>query len=155
MQTEILWKEVEMLFDKAGYASLGTVDADGFPRISPIGSITFSKQGKGYYFEKFPKTMRDNIERDTRMTLMVAQSGAGFWIRSLWKGRFVSQPAFRLFCRAGKRRKATQKEVDNFLGKVRMYRFLKGHDLLWRDMKMVREFEVLRIEGLEAGRMTP
>ena len=155
MSSDTSWNEVEDLFGKVNHASLGTVDADGFPRISPIGSVSFTGQGRGYYFEKFPKTMRENIERDPRMTLMAVQSGAGFWLKSLWKGRFQSQPALRLFCRAGGRRKATQSEIDNFLGKVSSYRFFKGYDFLWKDMNMIREFEVLRIEGLEAGRMNP
>jgi hypothetical protein len=99
--------------------------------------------------------VRENIERDARMTLMAAQPGAGFWIKSLWKGRFPSQPALRLFCRTGLRRKATQAEIDTFLGKVSLYRFLKGYDLLWKGMNTVREFEVVRIEGLEAERMNP
>ncbi|NDV26488.1 pyridoxamine 5'-phosphate oxidase family protein [Desulfovibrio sp. JC010] len=155
MQSDISWNEVENLFSRVQYVSLGTVDRDGYPRISPIGSVSFTGPGRGYYFEKFPKTMRENIERDPRMILMAAESGAGFWIKSLWKGRFPSQPALRLVCRTGERRKATQSEIDDFLGKVSMYRFFKGHDLLWKDMNMVREFEVLRIEGLEAGRMNP
>lgn len=155
MKSDILWNEVEELFAQVKHVSLGTVDADGFPRISPIGSVAFIGEGKGYYFEKFPKTMRENIERDPRMTLMAAHPGAGFWFKSLWKGRFPSQPALRLFCRTGERRKATQSEIDHFLGKVSMYRFFKGHGLLWKDMNMVREFDVVRIEGLEAGRMNP
>lgn len=155
MQSDILWTDVEALFSKVQHVSIGTIDEDGFPRISPIGSVHFSSEGQGYYFEKFPQTMRQNMDRDPRMSMMAVQPGPGFWIKSLWKGRFASQPALRLFCEAGKRRAATEAEIDIWLAKVRPFRFFKGHDLLWKGMSEVREFKVLRIESVELGRMNP
>lgn len=155
MQTEISWDEVKTLFGKVHHASIATVDEDGAPRVSPIGSVLFADEGQGYYFEKFPKMMRSNLDRDSRMCIMAVQPGFGFWMKALWKGQFACQPALRLVCEAGVRRTATQEEKDAWLYKVRPFRFFKGHHLLWKDMSEVREFQVLRIEPVELGRMNP
>ncbi|SME90332.1 DUF2867 domain-containing protein [Desulfovibrio gilichinskyi] len=153
MKSEISWPEVIALFNKVQYASVATVDADGYPRITPIGSILFSGEGRGYYFEKFPKSMRSNLDRDPRMTIMAVAPRFGFWFGALWHGKFQSQPAIRLVCEAGGRRKATFEEVEAWLSKVSMFRHLKGHSLLWKDMSMVREFKVIRVEPVELGKM--
>jgi len=89
------------------------------------------------------------------MCIMAVHPGLGFWIKSLWKGRFGGHPALRLVCEAGERRRATQEELDGWLAKVRPFRFFKGHDLLWKDMSHLREFKVLRVEPVELGRMNP
>ncbi|WP_432736857.1 pyridoxamine 5'-phosphate oxidase family protein [Maridesulfovibrio sp. FT414] len=64
MQAEVTWKEVEKLFSEVKHVSVATVDSDGMPRVSPIGSVTFTGENRGYYFEKFPEKMRANLERD-------------------------------------------------------------------------------------------
>ncbi len=153
MKSEISWPEVTALFNKVQYASVATVDADGYPRITPIGSILFSGEGRGYYFEKFPKSMRSNLDRDPRMTIMAVAPSSVFWLGALWRGKFKSQPAIRLICEAGVRRKATSEEVEAWLAKVRPFRHLKGHSLLWKDMRMLREFKVIRVEPVELGKM--
>ncbi|WP_291327897.1 DUF2867 domain-containing protein [Desulfovibrio sp. UCD-KL4C] len=153
MQSEISWPEVTALFNQAHHASVATVDADGYPRITPIGSIIFSGEGRGYYFEKFPKSMRSNLDRDPRMTIMGVAPSFAFWLGVLWRGKFKSQPAIRLVCEAGARRKATPEELEAWLSKVRPFRHLKGHSLLWKEMSMLREFKVIRVESVELGKM--
>ncbi|WP_432736855.1 hypothetical protein [Maridesulfovibrio sp. FT414] len=71
------------------------------------------------------------------------------------QGKFLVSPALRLICRSGERRKATQVEIDRWMDRVHLYRFFKGHALLWKEMGMVREFEVMRVEAVELGRMNP
>ncbi|CCO24852.1 pyridoxamine 5'-phosphate oxidase family protein [Maridesulfovibrio hydrothermalis] len=155
MQSDISWEDVKALFSKVNHVAVATVDEDGTPRVSPIGSVLFSGEGRGYYFEKFPKIMRLNLDRDPRMSLMAVQPGPMFWMKALWRGRFQSQPALRLVCEAGQRRKAAQDEIDSWLAKVRPFRFFKGHDMLWKDMSDLREFKVIRVEPVELGRMNP
>ncbi|SDL12253.1 Pyridoxamine 5'-phosphate oxidase [Maridesulfovibrio ferrireducens] len=155
MQSEVSWDEVTALFGKVQHVSIATVDADGTPRVSPIGSVLFSEEGCGYYFEKFPKSMRSNLDRDPRMSIMAVHPGIGFWVGALWRGRFKAQSAIRLVCEAGERRKATQEERNAWLTKVRPFRFFKGHDMLWKDMSDLREFKVIRVEPVELGTMNP
>ena len=155
MQPDIPWSEVTALFSHVQHASIATVDPDGSPRISPIGSVLFSGEGQGFYFEKFPKSMRNNLERDPRMSIMAVAPSFGFWVGALWRGRFKSQPAIRLVCEAGVRRPATPEERNGWLNKVRLFRRLKGHDLLWKNMSELREFKVIRVEPVNVGRMNP
>ncbi|MBI9081241.1 MAG: pyridoxamine 5'-phosphate oxidase family protein [Pseudodesulfovibrio sp.] len=155
MQSNIPWDEVSALFNKAQSFSIATVDPDGAPRVSPIGSVLLTGEGKGYYFEKFPQRLRRNLDRDPRMSIMVVNPGLAFWVASLWRGRFKTQPAVRLACEAGARRKGTQEECDAWLSKVRLFRYFKGHDLLWKDMSFLREFSVIRVEPVELGEMNP
>ncbi len=155
MQSDIPWSEVTDLFGKVPSMSIATVDEDGSPRVSPIGSVLFSGEGQGYYFEKYPKIMRSNLDRDPRMSILAVAPGFGYWVAALWRGRFKTQPAIRLVCEAEARRKATQEERNAWLAKVRPFRFFKGHDLLWKDMSDLREFKVIRVEPVELGRMNP
>lgn len=155
MPIEISWSEVTALFNKVQHASVATVDSDGSPRITPIGSILFSGEGRGYYFEKFPQSMRSNLDHDPRMTILAVSPSFGLWLGALWRGKFKTQPAIRLVCEAGARRKATPEESEAWLSKVRPFRYLKGYNLLWKDMNMLREFKVIRVEPVELGKMNP
>ncbi|SCX77912.1 pyridoxamine 5'-phosphate oxidase family protein [Desulfoluna spongiiphila] len=155
MQHDIPWSDVVSLFSKVPHSAIATVDPDGCPRVSPIGSVLFTGEGQGYYFEKFPEHMRNNLERDPRMSIMAVAPGIGFWTAALWRGKFKSQPAIRLVCEAGARRQATEEERRALLDKVRLFRRLKGHDILWKHMSELREFTVIRIEPVELGKMNP
>ncbi|BBD07986.1 pyridoxamine 5'-phosphate oxidase family protein [Desulfovibrio ferrophilus] len=155
MQSNIPWDEIKNLFSKVKSCSMATVDEDGTPRVSPIGSVFLSNEGRGHYFEHFPKGMRNNLDRDPRLAIMAVHPGMGYWFRSLWRGRFVTHPALRLICEASKRRKATQTEIDAWMAKVRPFKYFKGHDLLWKNMGHLREFKILRVEPVNLGRMTP
>ena len=154
MNTPIPWNEVKALFKREKHFAVGTVDADGTPRVSPIGSINLGDEGEGHYLECFPRAMRENLDRDPRMCIMAVRGGAGFWLRSLWRGAFPTPPALRLVAEAGPRREATPDEIDAWLSKVRPMRRLKGHDMLWGSMTHARDFRVLRVEPVDLGRMT-
>lgn len=154
MNTPIPWSEVKALFGREKHFAVGTVDADGTPRVSPIGSIALGDEGEGLYLECFPRAMRENLDRDARMCIMAVRGGTGFWLKSLWRGAFPTPPALRLVAEAGPRREATRAEIDAWLAKVRPLRRLKGHDLLWGSMTHARDFRVLRVEPVGLGRMT-
>ncbi|MBU1003344.1 MAG: pyridoxamine 5'-phosphate oxidase family protein [Proteobacteria bacterium] len=155
MQSIIPWNEVTTLFAKVKSCAMATVDEDGTPRVSPIGSVFLTTEGHGHYFEHFPKGMRTNLDRDPRLAIMAVDPGIGFWFRALWRGKFATQPALRLICEASKRRRASQPEIDAWLAQVRPFRHFKGHDLLWKGMEELREFKVLRVEPVNLGRMSP
>lgn len=155
MKPEIPWSDVVSLFGKVTHTAIATVDPDGSPRVSPIGSVLFTGEKQGYYFEKFPESMRRNLDQDPRMSILAVAPGFGFWLSALWRGRFKSQPAIRLVCEAGARRPATDEERRAWLDKVRRFRHLKGHDILWKHMSELREFTVVRIEPVELGKMNP
>lgn len=155
MQSTIPWTQIKTMFERQKCFSVGTVDADGSPRVSPIGSISLGDEGRGHYFEHFPLAMRANLDRDPRLCIMATQGGRGYWLKSLWRGRFATHPALRLVAEAGPRREATQAEIQGWLSRVRPFKRLKGHDMLWGGMRHVRDFTVLRVEPVGLGGMTP
>lgn len=155
MHDSIPWSEVKALFARAQQFAVATVDADGAPRVSPIGSITLGDVGRGHYLEYFPVAMRANLDRDPRLCIMAVCSDWKFWLRSMWRGKCPAHPALRLVAEAGPRRKATRDEADAFLAKVRRLRCLKGYGLLWSGPAHARDFTVLRVEPVGLGGMTP
>lgn len=155
MQSTIPWTDIKSMFARQKCFSIGTVDEDGTPRVSPIGSVALDDEGHGHYFEHFPKTMRNNLDRDPRLCIMATRGGLMYWVRSLWRGAFPAQPALRLVAEAGPRRKATDEEKARWVAQVRPFRRLKGHDMLWGGMEYVRDFTVVRVEPVGLGKMTP
>ncbi len=49
------WKEAQNLVHRVPSLSIGTTDKDGSPRVTPIGSLFLTEEGKGFYFEKLPQ----------------------------------------------------------------------------------------------------
>ncbi len=135
------------------FCAIATVNPDGSPRISPIGSLILGAPGKALYFERFPKDMRRNLERDPRICILAVTGGMGYWLKSLYRGRFDSHPGLRLIGRAGTRREATANEKAQWQKRVRPFRKLKGYQLLWKDMPHVRELTFETVEPLRLGPM--
>ena len=152
------WTVIRKLFadsiKSGGYCSVATVNTDGSPRVAPIGSLFLLEDGQGLFFEKFPQDTRKNMENDGRICVLAVNSGLWYWITSLFKGQFASPPGIRLMGRAGDRRPATGPEKEQWLEKVRRFKWSKGYDRLWSDMKFVREVEFDTAELLQTGAMT-
>ncbi len=134
--------------------AMATVDADGTPRVAPIGSLFLTEEGRGIYFEKLPKGQRGNLDRDGRFSILAGRGGMLFWLKALTRGRFSSLPGLRLVGRAGKRRSCTPEERKLFDSKFGTYRFTRGYGLLWKDMSIVRDLEFERVEPVSVGPMT-
>ena len=160
MDMEAHWKLIRRTVNHAlktnRFCAVATINADGSPRISPIGSLFLGETGKGIYFERFPKEMRENLERDQRICVLAVSGGFGYWCRALFRGRFDSPPGLRLMGRAGVRRPATPKEMEQWQQRVRPFRRFKGYRLLWTDMRFVRDvtfdnFDPLRLGPMASG----
>jgi hypothetical protein len=135
------------------FCAVATVNPDGSPRISPIGSIILGEKGKAFYFEEFPKNMRQNLRQDQRICVLAVAGGFWFWLKSLFRGRFATPPGVRLIGRAGARRRATEEEVNRWQKRVRPFRRFKGYKLLWKDMRHVRDVTFDDFEPLRLGPM--
>ncbi|HKI48952.1 MAG TPA: pyridoxamine 5'-phosphate oxidase family protein [Desulfobacteria bacterium] len=151
------WKTIRKIVNQANrsnrFCAVATVNPDGSPRISPIGSLILGEAGKAFYFEKFPKNMRENLDRDPRICVLAVCGGFWFWLKSLYRGRFDAHPGLRLMGRAGGRRMATQEEVKQWQKRVRSFRRFKGYELLWKDMRHVRDVTFDAAEPLRLGPM--
>ena len=86
--------------------------------------------------------------------MLAVNSSRWFWFKSLLRGKFNTPPAVRLHGIVGELRDASEKEVVLWQKRVRLVRFSKGHELMWRSMSKVRDIEFTRIEPVNIGEMT-
>ncbi|MEN8207401.1 MAG: pyridoxamine 5'-phosphate oxidase family protein [Pseudomonadota bacterium] len=152
------WNDVKSLFRDSFKSSfhyaIATVTENGEPHVTPIGSLILGRPGHGFYFEKFPQHLPQNLETNKQVCILAVNSSRWFWLRSLVAGKFSRPPAVRLHGVAGEPRKATDKEIELWQRRVRRVRFSKGHAMMWRTMCMVRDIEFDRIEPVVIGEMT-
>jgi len=146
-------KVANRCLEQTSYCAIATVNEDGSPRVSPIGSLILGEAGKGFYFDKFTKGMTQNLDRDPRICVLAVS--VGFWpmLKALFRGRFGEPPGLRLMGRVGAKRKATAAELEQFRKKVKAFRGLKGYDLLWSDMRYVRDVTFDAFEPINLGAM--
>ncbi|MBW2564118.1 MAG: pyridoxamine 5'-phosphate oxidase family protein [Deltaproteobacteria bacterium] len=152
------WEDVKELFKKSFKSSfhyaIATVNEDGGPHVTPIGSLILGKLGYGFYFEEFPRQLPNNFKINKQVCVLAVNSSRWFWFKSLVAGRFSSPPAVRLHGTVGEIREATEKEIKLWHNRVKPVSFSKGHAMMWTNMKMVREIEFTRIEPVHMGEMT-
>ncbi len=158
MELEKYWNEIRRVFEEglktSHYYSVATVTPDGAPHVTPIGSLMLYDDCRGVYFEEFPKNMPRNLSHDQRVCVMALNTGMLFWLKSLFTGRFKTPVGVRLMGVAGKRREATPAECARWKKRVRLLQGLKGHDLLWKNLKHVRDIHFDSYEPIRAGKMT-
>ncbi|MBT3388879.1 MAG: pyridoxamine 5'-phosphate oxidase family protein [Chloroflexi bacterium] len=152
------WSEIKALFKRSFRSSfhyaIATINENGEPHITPIGSLILGEAGQGIYFEEFPQRMPRNLQINQQVCVLAVDSGVGFWLKSLLRGKFVSPPAVRLYGIAGELRPATEKEIQLWQRRVRRVRFSKGHAMMWAKMSMVREIKFTHMEPVQMGKMT-
>ncbi len=152
------WQEIKTLFKRTFRSSfhyaIATVNENGEPHITPIGSLILGKPGHGIYFEEYPRQLPRNLEENQLVCVLAVDSGIWFWLRSLLRGKFIAPPAVRLYGVAGKRREASEEEIRLWQRRVRRVRFTKGHAKMWAKMRTVREIEFTRMETVFIGKMT-
>jgi len=152
------WSLVKQIFKEAfntsSHFSVASVNAQGEPHVTPIGSLILGEAGKGIYFEKFTRQLPKNYQHSKRVCVMAVNSSRWFWLKSLLAGRFQRPPALRLYGAVGELRPATDKELALWQKRVHSARFTKGHKLMWREMSMVRDITFDRVEAVNIGKMT-
>jgi hypothetical protein len=152
------WQEIRRLFTKSFWSSfhyaLASVNEDGSPHLTPIGSLFLTEPTKGFYFELFTTQMPKNFKKNQRVCVLAVRSGFWFWLKSLFFGRFQTPPALRLAGRVGERRSSTEKEKKLWLQRVGWFRGLKGYGLLWKNVPFVREITFDAMIPIHLGTMT-
>jgi predicted pyridoxine 5'-phosphate oxidase superfamily flavin-nucleotide-binding protein len=150
------WQTIRGVF-RDGFAAgfhfaVATVDDDGFPHVTPIGSVVLGDVGRAIYTERYAVGLGRRLERDPRLCVMALNSGKLELLKALWRGEARRPFGVRLYGTAGARREATPDELEGFSRRVRSLRFLRGHGLLWGDLRMVRE---VRFHAFEPVRLPP
>ena len=153
---EAAWPEIRRVFARSIYASIATVDAEGWPHVTPIGSLLLHREpGRGFWFERFTRQMPKNLDRETRLCALAVDTRASLWGRALLAGRFPEAPGFRLAGVARERREATERELELFQRRVRFARWTRGYKRLWAGMAAGREVTFDRVLPIRLGQMWP
>ena len=158
MRIDEHWTEIKQLFRQSFKSSfhyaIATVNENGEPHVTPIGSLILGKPGRGLYFEEFPKQLPRNFQTNKQVCVLAVNSRRWFWIKSLIGGKFIGPPAVRLYGTVGAVREATEKEIKLWQHRVKRVSFTKGHAMMWANMRMVRDVEFSRVEPVHMGEMT-
>jgi len=136
------------------HVSIASVNTEHQPTVTPIGSLFLNEDQTGFYFEKFPTLLPEHALINPNICVLAVNSGTWFWLTSLFKGRFDSYPAIKLYGQLGIKRKVTAPEKQRLLRRMRSTKRLKGYAYLWENMEYVRELKFTRAEKINLGVMT-
>lgn len=155
----IEWSEVRSHFRKCQVLNLqhaiASVDDRGRPKITPIGTIFLNSDQTGFFFEEYASSLAKYKEINPNIALLAVNTGKLYWLKSLFFGRFKGTPAIKVYGRLGERRKATADELKRLDRRLGFGKRLKGYDLLWQDMTMVRELIFDEFEIVQFGKRMP
>ena len=137
-----------------GIVQIASVDQEGVPNMTPIGSFFLGKEGQAFFCNRFPQNLNENLKTNSQICVIAMNGSKWFWMKSLFKGKFASCPGIKLYGQISRRRKIKTAEKEKWEKLVRPFRFLKGYDLLWKDMSHVSDIHFNSFEYLKAGKMT-
>ena len=105
MEINTHWHIVNKIFKKAFsssfHYSIASVDENGKPHVTPIGSLILGAPGKAIYFEEFTSKLPNNIKTNKFVSVLAVNSSKLFWLISLIKGQFHEPPTLLLIWRGG------------------------------------------------------
>lgn len=158
MDIDTHWKDIKRIFNQSFtssfHYSIASVDPQGFPHVTPIGSLMLGEPGKAIYFEEFTAQLPVNLDHNPQVCVLAVNSNRWFWLKSLFKGQFKQYPSIRLIGKAGVKRAATSSEIARWHRRIRVTRSTKGFNLLWKNMSQVRELEFNQVKPINIGAMT-
>ena len=152
------WNNIRKHFNKSFrsnfYVSIASVDTENNPTVTPIGTLFLNDNQTGFYFEKYPSKLPLHAKTNKNICVLGVNSNTLFWVKSLFKGKFSSYPAIKLYGELGEKRKATEKEITRLNRRMKTTGGLKGNKYLWGDMEFVREVIFTKVEKINLGKMT-
>ena len=154
MNEQLFKRKIKPLFSQAVFCSVATVNTEGIPHVTPIGSVVLKNKNSGWFFQKFTKNIPKNADHCEYATIMAVNAGKWFWLKSVLQGRFKQPPAMRLMVKLGKYRPATQAEGQKVRRRVSIFKRTKGYQMMWQDMSDIREFEIIEYKPIYIGQMT-
>ena len=152
------WDAIRKHFSKSFsqnlFIPIASVDSDNNPTVTPIGSLFLNDTQTGFYFEKYPTKLPLNAKINQNICALAVNSNKWFWLKSLFKGKFKTNPAIKLYGHLGERRQATEKEFSRLNRRMKVTNGLKGNTYLWKKMDYVREIAFTKVETINLGKMT-
>lgn len=137
-----------------GLVKIATVDAESNPNITPIGSLFLLSDNKGFFCNRFPVNLNNNIKNNNRVCVIALNNSKLFWLKSLYKGKFTDCPGLKLYGQVSRKRGITPVEKIKWEKMVRPFRWSKGYGILWKDMAYVSDILFDAFEYIKAGEMT-
>lgn len=149
------WQTIRQNF-RHGFAtnlhvSIATVDAEGQPNVTPIGSFFLNRDDfSGFYFEIFSQNIPRNAVTNPKVCIMAVNSGKWYWLKSMLFGKFKTPPMTKIYGTIGGRRVPTPAEIERGNRRLGRMKALPGGKKLFGNMAYVREvhfhaFEVAKV----------
>ena len=139
------WKEIVDVIGTGQrsslHCSIATVDEQGVPNVTPIGTVFLRDDHSGYFFDAFTSKLASNIESNQNICLMAVNTNTSFWLKSFFKGKFLAPPGVRLYGTVGKLREATEEEIAAINKRIKPMSWLKGSKLIWSSFTHVRDIQ--------------
>jgi len=149
------WKSARDTVIRAGFCAVASVNADGSPHLTPIGSLWLEKEpGRATMFQRFTRRLPENADREERVCILATRNDAWFWLRALWRGRFDALPGVRLIARLGPPRPAKPEEIARFHDRMGLFRRTRGFRMLWQDLRVARDVSIEAVLPVQIGAMT-
>lgn len=152
------WSTIRKHFNKSFsqnlFISIASVDTNNNPTVTPIGSLFLNDNQTGFYFEKYPTKLPEHAKTNKNICALAVNNSKWFWLKSLYKGKFKTNPAIKLYGTLGERRKATDKELNRLNRRMKVTNGLKGNTYLWKKMEFVRDITFTKVETINLGKMT-
>ena len=155
---ETHWPWIVQFFKKSlarnGFYTFATADLEGRPHMAPYASLVLNGDCTGFYSDVLPRRMASNLKKNQRICIMAVNIGTWYMLKGLFRGRFDRWPGIRLYGTVGQNRLASPQELDRWLIRVKRFKRFKGYDLLWKDIRTVRDIHFTDFEPLHLGPMT-
>ena len=152
------WIHIRRHFNKSFcsnfHVAIASVDTENHPTVTPIGSLFLKDDQTGFYFEKYLSKIPRHATTNPNICALAVNSGRLFWLRSLFSGKFSTNPAIRLYGVLGERRNATSVEMARRNRRMKATKGLKGNSYLWGSMEDVRDIQFTKAEKINLGKMT-
>jgi hypothetical protein len=156
-ELELQWPVVRRVFWKAFLSSIhyaiASVDSDGAPHVTPIGTVILTQPCRGIFFQRYTARLPQHLKQNNRVCILAVDTGRLMWARALLTGRFPRPPAVRLYGTVGPLRRASDEELQLWRRRVAFAKPTRGYQLIWRDMTMVRDLYFTHARGVEIGPM--
>jgi len=135
------------------HCSIATVDDQGMPNVTPIGTVFLRDNYTGYFFDTYTSKMSANLEHNSKVCLSAVNTKTSFWLKSLFKGQFLSPPGVRLYGTVGPLRKATESEIAAVNKRIKPLSWSKGSKLIWSSFTHVRDIEFTDFRPVQYPKM--
>lgn len=153
------WKMIRKYFKQYNlssmHCSMATVNPDGSPWVTPIGSLLLNNDCSGIYFEIFTRGMPKNLNNNRKIVVMGVNSSFIYWFKSVILGKFSTPPALRLIGTTGQVRRATEQERKRIKKMLAPFRHTSGYKKMWSRLEFVRDITFEKVIDVNLGSMTP